>query len=246
MSDSDQGSVSERLLRAAVDVFGARGYAAARVSDIVGRAGVAQGTFYLYFESKEAIFLRLIDDFFGRLLGDTLGHYPAAGLESTRDLVAQLRQMWLTILDRCRREPVLTMLVLRDSYALGSASRARADECFARVVAAISAYFQEVSARGIMGRGISDPAAWVVLGIIERAIHYAVVIDPDADADRLVDEFLRMELGGLLGSWDISGRPDESEVDGPRQDAMPVAATGNERPQPRRARRQSIAPDGHE
>ena len=213
MPDPDQSSVPERLLRAAVDVFGARGYHAARVSDIVGRAGVAQGTFYLYFENKEAIFLQLVDDFFARLLGETLGRYPASDLGTRRDLVEQLRRMWRTILDRCRKEPVLTALVLKDSYALGPASRAHVDERFDQLVAAISGYLAEASDRGIIRLGMAAPAAWVVLGIIERAIHYAVVVDPEADADKLVDEFLRLELGGLFGSPDVPGQPERSAAD---------------------------------
>ena len=218
MLDSDQASVPERLLRAAVDAFGARGYHATRVSDIVGRAGVAQGTFYLYFKNKEAIFLHLVDDFFGRLLGETLGRYPATDLDTRRDLEAQLRRMWRTILDRCRREPVLTALVLRESHALGPASRTHVDERFAHVVTAIAAYLREVSERGIIPPGMPVPAAWVVLGIIERAIHYAVEVDPEADVAKLVDEFLRLELSGLLGVPDLSGQLDGSEANGSEAD----------------------------
>ena len=36
-------------------VFAKKGYDSATVSEIVGRAGVAQGTFYLYFPGKEAL-----------------------------------------------------------------------------------------------------------------------------------------------------------------------------------------------
>lgn len=42
----------EQILAAARAVFDEKGYEKATVSDIVRRAGVAQGTFYLYFESK--------------------------------------------------------------------------------------------------------------------------------------------------------------------------------------------------
>jgi AcrR family transcriptional regulator len=43
------------LLAAARSVFAKKGYESATVSEIVGRAGVAQGTFYLYFPGKEAL-----------------------------------------------------------------------------------------------------------------------------------------------------------------------------------------------
>jgi AcrR family transcriptional regulator len=46
----------DEILRAAHKVFQERGYLDTRVSDIVAAADVAQGTFYTYFDSKEALF----------------------------------------------------------------------------------------------------------------------------------------------------------------------------------------------
>ena len=57
----------QRVLEAAEQVFGARGYHGASVTEITRAAGVAQGTFYLYFRGKKEIFLDLVDD-----LGDQL------------------------------------------------------------------------------------------------------------------------------------------------------------------------------
>lgn len=50
----------KKLIDAAELLFGERGFHATGVSDITRSAGVAQGTFYLYFESKEAIFRELV------------------------------------------------------------------------------------------------------------------------------------------------------------------------------------------
>jgi TetR/AcrR family fatty acid metabolism transcriptional regulator len=51
-----------RILEAAVHVFARKGYFAARVSDVAKKAGVADGTIYLYFRSKEDILVRLFDE----------------------------------------------------------------------------------------------------------------------------------------------------------------------------------------
>src|SRR6185503_20606417 len=51
-----------RLLNAAEMEFGTRGYHGASVSSITQRADIAQGTFYLYFRSKEEMFLTLVRD----------------------------------------------------------------------------------------------------------------------------------------------------------------------------------------
>ncbi|HEY6104022.1 MAG TPA: TetR/AcrR family transcriptional regulator [bacterium] len=50
----------QRLLDAAEAAFGQRGYFASSIVDVTRRARVAQGTFYIYFPSKRAIFTELV------------------------------------------------------------------------------------------------------------------------------------------------------------------------------------------
>ncbi len=49
--------VSNRLLAAARELFAQHGYAGVNVADICSAAGIAKGSFYRYFDSKEAVFL---------------------------------------------------------------------------------------------------------------------------------------------------------------------------------------------
>jgi TetR/AcrR family transcriptional regulator, fatty acid metabolism regulator protein len=51
-----------RILDAAVRVFARRGYFGAKVSEIAARAGVADGTIYLYFRDKADILVSLFDE----------------------------------------------------------------------------------------------------------------------------------------------------------------------------------------
>ena len=50
----------EQILKAALEVFGERGLANARLQDIAERAGVSKGTIYLYFPNKEELFREMI------------------------------------------------------------------------------------------------------------------------------------------------------------------------------------------
>lgn len=50
----------ELLIKIALERFAKYGYHKTKISDIVGEAGVAQGTFYWYFKSKEALVLEII------------------------------------------------------------------------------------------------------------------------------------------------------------------------------------------
>lgn len=69
-----------RLLDAAEEVFGELGYYEASVSEITRRAGVAQGTFYIYFHSKRETFVELVDD-----IGNRLRAATSAAIEGAPD-----------------------------------------------------------------------------------------------------------------------------------------------------------------
>ena len=55
------------VLTVARRIFADKGYHATSIDDIIETAGIARGTFYLYFESKRAIFDELLDELFTTL-----------------------------------------------------------------------------------------------------------------------------------------------------------------------------------
>ena len=60
-----------QILTIAAEVFAEKGYHDAKIDDIVARAKVARGTFYLYFEDKRGIFEELVNAFV-RQLAETI------------------------------------------------------------------------------------------------------------------------------------------------------------------------------
>ncbi|MFC5069125.1 TetR/AcrR family transcriptional regulator [Flaviflagellibacter deserti] len=60
LTPEERQTKTQQLLDAALDVFLERGFEAARLDEVAKRAGVAKGTLYLYFASKEALFEDLI------------------------------------------------------------------------------------------------------------------------------------------------------------------------------------------
>src|SRR4051812_49951871 len=56
-----------QLLDAAADEFGEKGFHEASISQITQRAGVAIGSFYTYFDSKEEVFTALVRDLSGQV-----------------------------------------------------------------------------------------------------------------------------------------------------------------------------------
>src|SRR6266550_2933183 len=60
--DRNAGDKRERILAAAERIFARHGFFAARVSEIAKDAGVADGTIYLYFKSKDDLLISLFED----------------------------------------------------------------------------------------------------------------------------------------------------------------------------------------
>jgi len=79
-----------RILQAAVRVFARKGYFAARVADVARKAGVADGTIYLYFRNKEDILVSLFDEVMATHIGRL-----RADLRDRKDAPARLHAIAL-------------------------------------------------------------------------------------------------------------------------------------------------------
>src|SRR5918912_3065961 len=84
----DRGDKRAAILRAAIDVFAARGYFNAQVADVARAAGVAAGTVYLYFRSKDDLLVSIFD----RTMREALEEGQAA-IGALRDPRERLRQL---------------------------------------------------------------------------------------------------------------------------------------------------------
>lgn len=83
-----------RLLRTGVEILTEKGFSAVGVEEILGAAGVPKGSFYYYFDSKDAFGLALIDEYaayFARKLDRWFENEDRAPLDRFRDFVADAR-----------------------------------------------------------------------------------------------------------------------------------------------------------
>lgn len=81
------------LIEAARDVFEADGVKEARVADITGKAGVAYGSFYNYFASKEEIFREVVREVTGEMFTQTVARGIADGNPVSRIREGNLRYL---------------------------------------------------------------------------------------------------------------------------------------------------------
>ena len=63
----DKAKMQDCILDAAMRVFSEKGYHASAVSDVAEAAGLAKGTLYIYFDSKEAMTIAIVDRHFATL-----------------------------------------------------------------------------------------------------------------------------------------------------------------------------------
>src|SRR6266702_1539763 len=82
------------IVAAALEVFGERGFAATKLADVARRAGVTQGTVYLYFDSKEALFKAVVRETIVPVIAKGEA-FAQSFTGSARELVEQLvREYW--------------------------------------------------------------------------------------------------------------------------------------------------------
>lgn len=103
----------QRILQGAVRVFARKGYFAARVSDIARKAGVADGTIYLYFRNKEDILVSLFDEVMAEHLTRARAEQKSA--HSTAERLTAIAAHHLGVLGGNRDLAVVFQVELRQS-----------------------------------------------------------------------------------------------------------------------------------
>ena len=79
----------EKILQSAVQLFLGEGYEATSVNDICKHAGVSKGSFYHYFETKQVLFLSLMENWSSRVMQSVLGE-PITEDSNAKDVLIQM------------------------------------------------------------------------------------------------------------------------------------------------------------
>jgi TetR/AcrR family fatty acid metabolism transcriptional regulator len=103
----------EAILRAATDVFASRGFFHAQVADVARAAGVAAGTVYLYFRSKDDLLVSIFERTMREALAD--GQQAVASLRDPAERLRRLARLHLARLGRDRNLAIVFQVELRQS-----------------------------------------------------------------------------------------------------------------------------------
>ena len=186
----DRAARRGELAAVAARVFGERGVVGTTVSDIVKAAGIAQGTFYLYFESKDDVLLAVAERFVagvGTELEASIAGSEVSAPERLRTLVAALGGLAATPTNLSMAE----LLHRRENQALH-------DRLTAPLAQRLFVLVEEIVGQGVAegSMHVADvgAAAWFVLGglqSVERAE------TPFADLSAALDKALELALRAL-------------------------------------------------
>jgi TetR/AcrR family fatty acid metabolism transcriptional regulator len=101
------------LIRAAIDTFAARGFFNAQVADVARAAGVAAGTVYLYFRSKDDLLISIFERTMTTAIAE--GRQSIAGMSDPVDRLREVARLHLDRLGRDRALAVVFQVELRQS-----------------------------------------------------------------------------------------------------------------------------------
>ena len=178
----------QRLLEAAEIEIGEHGFHAASVSSITRRAGVAQGTFYLYFPTKEDALRELV-----RHMGHELRHALAEATRGAADRLDAERRGFVAFARFSLAHTNLYRVVMESQFVDESIYR----EYYQTLADAYAAGLTKAQANGEIRAGDPETQAWALMGIAHfMGLRFAIWqgSEPPADA---VDAVLELVRHGL-------------------------------------------------
>jgi len=186
----------ERTLRKILDAaraeFGERGFSDSSIVAITQRAGVALGTFYTYFDSKEAVFQALVKD-----MSAQVRDHVAPAFKDATDALDGERRALESFLNFAREHRDVYRIIDEAEFVEPAAYRDHYETTATRIAARLKA----ARGKGEIASDLSDKdldiLAWALMGAnVFLGLRFEVW--SSADAKRVADvtsRFLRQGLG---------------------------------------------------
>jgi AcrR family transcriptional regulator len=186
----------QQIMNAAKDVFAEAGYHGASINAIIERAEIARGTFYLYFESKSAVFDSILDHAMTDLRARI--HRIEVVDPKAPPPQVQLRAQVVETLEYIVRDRGLAMLLLSAGHTPDAEAAERLDQFFAEVRDLLRRAFESGMEIGLVRKVDTVLAAAAMLGMIRGVVEQLVTQPNPPAVDKVVDEILIIALRGVL------------------------------------------------
>jgi len=183
------------ILDAALRVFSVKGYHQTRIADIISEASIARGTFYLYFDSKEAIFHELLESVLARIDENVDGVDLEPGAAPVREqLLATVRKLLFAF----RVDRALGRLILREAVGLDEEVDAMLAGFYGRLHEWLAESLRNGQRIGLIRDVDTSLTAWLILGSVKQ-LAGLVLSTPDEqiDLDHMSEVILDFNLQGI-------------------------------------------------
>jgi len=182
-----------QVLRHAKRVFARKGYHRTNVADIIQRARIARGTFYLYFRNKREIFEVLLDQAL-RELSERIQRIRMADGEPSP--IDQLRANLGRVLEFVLMERELTDIVLNHAVGFDRELDARIFEFYDQIAQKIQRSLDLGVQMGLVRRCDTHTVAGCILGVVKEEVGQ-LSRRRRQDIEAIVEEMLTFGLRGV-------------------------------------------------
>jgi TetR/AcrR family transcriptional regulator, fatty acid metabolism regulator protein len=188
----------QQLLDAATWVFARKGYRRAGISDIIARAGVARGTFYLYFDSKEQVFLAIVETFHARITRAIAEGEQTAPLDITSDPRRLLQTSFRRWLEFFAANRDAATVILKEASSIDPRFEKGFADLRRSAVEFFTVRYRRFQNLGFVRRTI-DPQlmAHLLIGMFDELLNAFVLREPDVDLDALAGQLADFEWNGI-------------------------------------------------
>jgi AcrR family transcriptional regulator len=182
-----------QVLRHAKRIFARKGYHRTNIADIISRARIARGTFYLYFENKKELFEELLEQVFNELGNRIMRIRMAPDQPSPTD---QLRNNIRRVLEFVLTERDLTDILLTHSLGFDHELDVRIRSFYDRIAQLIQRSLDLGIQMGLVRQADTRTLSYCILGGIKEAIGQ-LSRESDRPIEPLVEEILNFGLRGV-------------------------------------------------
>lgn len=186
----------EAILRAAIKIFARKGYFNSKVSDIAAEAGIADGTVYLYFKSKDEVLRSVFD----RAMEDAIddGRRELAPISDPVEKLRRIAEIHLDRLGSDRDLAIVFQVELRGSTKFMEEFSATG---FATYLDLIRATIEEGQRSGIFRNDIKAIlAAKIFYGALDEMVTNWILSKKSYPLKPVASEVMKIFLGGLTTS----------------------------------------------
>lgn len=190
MREAGRNEKRARILEAASRVFASRGYLSSTVSQVAREAGVADGTIYLYFQSKDHLLLSLVE---ARM--DELCSHMEGQLASIDCALEKVRAFVRTHLELVTQSPEEAQVLITELRQSAPTLKAEIATSMRPYLALLGGILEEGIAAGAMRQVDPRPIRHAIFGALDEvALAWLLKgrrFDLQANAEQLADLFVR-------------------------------------------------------